>query len=340
MARTPVKPAPKAVVNAPKAPTRPVATRRAAAAPQIEDDGPEEPETGTALATTKPANVPMIGDVKLSSDLAADLIEDAAAGNDFGRDDLAIPYLMVLQPQSPQVMERADEYIEGAKAGMFYNTVTGQIYDGEAGIVLVPVAYMRSHKAWWPRNSKKGKGLVHDYGQDASILQRCFRDEDTGKSMTPEGHELVVSGDHYVYLVDEGTGEFQSALFAMSSTLLKNSRKWNTLQAQLRAPHPMKPGQTFNPATYYMSYLVTTVPESNEKGNWFNVEINQHEPVIGFPDGETIYRSARDFRKMIDEGKVKVAPAVQSSDDQVGAAAGGAKGTPVEAPGRQPGDAF
>ena len=33
------------------------------------------------------------------------------------------------------------KYVEGAEAGMFYNTVTKKLYNGEKGIEVIPVFY-------------------------------------------------------------------------------------------------------------------------------------------------------------------------------------------------------
>ena len=48
-------------------------------------------------------------------------------------EDLAIPFLRVLAQLSPQVNKRDGAYIEGAEAGMIYNTVMNEVYDGEEG---------------------------------------------------------------------------------------------------------------------------------------------------------------------------------------------------------------
>ena len=46
--------------------------------------------------------------------------------------------------------------------------------------------------------------------------------------MLPNGHELVKSAQHYVYVVDQETGSYQQAILGMQSTSLKVSRGWNT----------------------------------------------------------------------------------------------------------------
>ena len=73
---------------------------------------------------------------------ASILIDDAGVGQEtMSRDDYMIPRLQVLQSLSPQVNKRDGSYVEGAEAGFIYNTVTQEAYDGEKGIVVVPVTH-------------------------------------------------------------------------------------------------------------------------------------------------------------------------------------------------------
>ena len=74
-------------------------------------------------------------------------------------DDFAIPFIVILQKNSPQVDETEGAYIEGARPGMIYNTVSGEMYDGrETGLFIIPVHFRKEIIEWVPR--KKGGGLV------------------------------------------------------------------------------------------------------------------------------------------------------------------------------------
>ena len=65
--------------------------------------------------------------------------QDASSGlENIHQEDLATPRLKVLMQLSPEI-----EDIEGAKAGMIYNTVTNELYDGSVGIKVLPCAYQR-----------------------------------------------------------------------------------------------------------------------------------------------------------------------------------------------------
>lgn len=239
------------------------------------------------------------------------LVEDAGVGQEsMDREDYMIPRLQILQSLSPQVNKRDGAYIEGAEAGFILNTVTRDAYDGEKGIIVVPVNYRRTYIEWKPRSA--GGGLIRDHGNDSSILQSCKRDEETFRDLTPEGNEIVTTSEYFCYIVDEKTGTFNQALIAMTSSQLKKARRWNSMIAQLQIPNPK--GGVFNPACFWNAYKLTTVPEENDKGSWFGWQIDQMFDansggiIKNIPNGQDIYLAARSFRDQIKQGSVNVSP--------------------------------
>ena len=80
-----------------------------------------------------------------------DFVQDSGMGlENIDRDDLAIPFLKLLQSGSDETKKRHAKYVDGAEAGMFYNTVTKKLYDGEKGILVVPVFYKMTYPEWAP----------------------------------------------------------------------------------------------------------------------------------------------------------------------------------------------
>ena len=132
-------------------------------------------------------------------------------------EDFAIPFIRVLQPMSPQLQKQHGSYVAGASAGDLYNTVTGEAYDGETGISIVPCAYNKKYIEWIPR--EKGGGLVNA-NHDISILSRCTRNPDDRRYYTPEGNEIVETAQFFVLVVKDGTA--QQAVLAFTSTQLYN----------------------------------------------------------------------------------------------------------------------
>ena len=261
--------------------------------------------TETAVATTTTESKALI-----SAEMAGVFEEDAAQNSGFERDDLTLPFLRLLQKMSPEVDKRDPKYIDGAGDGDFINTATGEVWDGSKGVLVVPIVHQRSVTEWRPR--KDGGGLVKDHGSDISILGQLVKDPQTGRDVLPNGHELVRASLYYVYVIDEETGSFQSAALSLSSTQLKKARRWNTLMETLSVKNPAT-GKHFRPATFYMTYRLTSVAESNDKGSWSGIKVEYHRPVIELPNGQDIYMAARSLRDAIQQGEVKT----RSMDESV-----------------------
>lgn len=263
---------------------------------------PKKPGSAVAKAEPKKFAIQVTEDVDVNM-----LTEDAASGHGFSRDDLTIAYLRVLQKGSPEVNKRDEKFIEGAEPGMFINSLSQQVYEGEEeGINIVPVLHTPSYIAWKLR--EKGGGLVRDYGADASImLQTVKNDKGQDVLKTDPTIQVVRSALYFVQLVNIETGESEQLAFSLASTQLKKARKWNMNMETLQVPHPS--GSTFNPAMFYMVYNVKTVYEENDKGDWFGVTVPEPVmPTINLPYGSGLYMECRHLKDAIKRGEVKVKP--------------------------------
>lgn len=255
----------------------------------------------TALAPTN-TNLPAGFD-------AAMLLEDAGAGTeDMGMRDLSTPFLSILQQLSPQVNKRDSKYIEGAEASMIHNAATHAIYDGEQGVLIVPCGYQRRYTEWKPNRG----GLVKDWGTDESGYQSCNVGE-KGQHTTGNGNVINEAAVFYAFLLDGGS--VSEVIIQMSGTEFKKAKGWNSLIKNYKIPHPTDPQQQINPAIFYSTYRMTTVPEQNDQGNWFGWKIEKGADVLTLPNGGELYMKARGFRNMFLSGKVK-APQVQEPGQQ------------------------
>lgn len=241
------------------------------------------------------------------------LLADVGAGQEqMTQDDLMIPRLQILQSMSPQVNKRDGAYVEGAEVGMILNTVTNKVYDGEDGILVVPVSYRRAHIEW---KANRG-GLAGDHGADTTCLASCTRG-DRGEYFTADGNEIVPTAEYFVYVI-EADGSYAPAILSMSKSQMKKARRWNSMINSLQIQHPTE-DTTINPAMFYTAYRLTTVPEENDAGSWFGWGVTMEFDgasggIIGnLPNGQAIYLSARDFRQQVSAGEVKVQP--DSQDD-------------------------
>ena len=82
--------------------------------------------------------------VKQEAGLPSDALFEADAKLGFenvDQESLALPILKLLQNGSGEAQKRNPNYVEGAEPGMFFNTVTRKLYDGEKGIQVIPCHY-------------------------------------------------------------------------------------------------------------------------------------------------------------------------------------------------------
>ena len=80
-----------------------------------------------------------------------DFVSDAGMGLEtIEKNDLALPFLKLLQSGSDETKKKHAKYVEGAEAGMLYNTVTKKLYNGEKGIEVIPVFYKMTYPEWAP----------------------------------------------------------------------------------------------------------------------------------------------------------------------------------------------
>jgi hypothetical protein len=247
---------------------------------------------------------------KKNTDIAAVdpmFLDDGNLDNNMGKDDIAIPRLSVLQSLSPAVNKRDAEYIQGAEAGMLVDLTQQRLFDGEEGVVVIPVTYRRSYIEWQPDRG----GFVADHGIDDELLQTAERNE-KGALVLPNGNNLVITAEYVIMIVTEDG--IAPAVLSLSSSQLKKSKRWNTMITNFRIDHPN--GGKFNPAMFYRAYRIKTVPESNDRGSWFGISISPEMNVIDMEDGKDIYLQARELREQLDSGEIKVAQPVAEGGDE------------------------
>lgn len=223
-----------------------------------------------------------------------EILRDSGAGvENMGMDDVAVPYLYVLQTNSPQVNPDSDSYIEGAKAGMFYNNVSNEIYDGRnEGLTVIPCAYERKYVEWVPRDN--GGGYVADHDLDSGILSETTPNE-KGIPCLKNGNLIVETAYHYVYFKNPIDGQWDQIIIPMKSTFLKKSRRWNkTLMATLI------PGTSNQAPRWLYPYQLKTVKESKNDNTWSNVDLTRLPEMVTAEQ----YRAAKAFAELFSTGMI------------------------------------
>ena len=230
--------------------------------------------------------------------------QDKAGGMDgMGQGDFAMPFLRVLGQLSPEVNERDAKYVEGAKAGMIFNTVTKQAYDGVEGVNVIPCGYKREYVEW----SDRGEGTsapVAIHSVESGIIKEATRGADY-KDRLPNGNYLENTASYFVL-----TEDMQQALITMKSTQLKVSRSWNSMMNSIKLQG--KNGM-FTPAAYSHVYNLSTVQQSNDKGTWFGWNVQKIGPV----QDKNLYEAAKQFASSVGNVQVKHGEGETKSKDEV-----------------------
>ena len=227
--------------------------------------------------------------------LATNLFEaDANKGaQNISQEDLALPFLKVLGQLSPEINSRDAKYIKGAQPGMILNTVTGDYYDGEKGINVLPVFYKRQYIEWQDRGASMGAPVaIHEV--DSDLLSKVTRDK-SNKDRLPNGNYLENTASHFVILMGDTP---TTALISMKATQLKISRKWNSMMMGIKMQG--KSG-LFTPPTYSHIYNLKTVQQSNDKGTWFGWDVAKVGPV----QDKAVYDIAKNFADRVSKGEVQ-----------------------------------
>lgn len=237
------------------------------------------------------------------------LESDADQGlSNIGHDDLALPFLKILGQLSPEVNKRDGKYVKGAEPGMIYNSVTGDLFDGEEGIQVIPCHYKLEYIEWQDRGEGPGAPVaIHPSSSD--ILSQTTRGADF-KDRLSNGNYVEKTASHFI-IINAQTPT--TALIAMKSTQLKTSRKWNSMMQSIKLKG--KNG-LFTPASFSHTYKLRTIPQSNDKGQWFGWEVSKIGPI----EDQGLYQQAKSFYESVSKGDVKVKHgngSSEKSDDSI-----------------------
>ena len=186
--------------------------------------------------------------------------EYAGAGmQNLRQDDFTIGFLKILQPQSPELLEGGENYIPGAKAGMFVNSLNSFLYGNE--VQLIPVFY---DNVWieWAANRGRIRGrhapnsievMGDPYGK-----MTCRATDGSGGI-----NDVVETQMFYVLVanhIDHGV-----LVLTLSKTGIRHGKRWNTMIGMLRLP-------SGNPAPYFSSvWTLKTMLNKNDQGSWYSL---------------------------------------------------------------------
>ena len=193
---------------------------------------------------------------------------------------------------SPQLKKSDAAFIEGAGQGDIFNTVTGQVWSGEKGILVLPVYYQLKYIEFVLRS--QGGGFVSELAGNSQEVKNAVRDKDTHMEMLESGNELVKTAQHYVQIVHED-GSLEQAIIDMKKTQLKKSRLWNSMMMMQREEGKVKP-------SFSNVYRLSTTEDSNDKGSWYTWMVKLEGPA----PSKDAYLEARGFYENVSSGALRI----------------------------------
>ena len=229
---------------------------------------------------------------KKSNTSVATMFEaDAFAGlQNVKSESVALPILKLLQNGSGEAQKRNQNYVEGAEPGMFLNTVTKKLYDGDGGIQVIPCHYKLEYQEWADYGTGSGRP-ENIFSDDSDILEKTTKDG-MGKDRLPNGNYILTVGQHYVLILAEN-GSAESALISLSSSQGKVSRKWNSMMMGITLDGKDGP---YTPASFSHIYKLNSVLNSGKGNQWYGYNVS----LVGPVENAALYERAKKFNASLD----------------------------------------
>lgn len=230
------------------------------------------------------------------------------------QEDIAIPFLNILQPMSPEV--DPTDGVKGAEAGMLFNSVT-QDFDSE--IQFVAAITQHVFVEWKPREA--GGGIVATHQLHDPVVKEAKANSTKFGSYKLGENDLVET--YYVFGVLVKDGQAQGmATMAFTSTKIKAYKaimgRLNSFQIVL------EDGRRINPPLFAHLLTITTMKQKNDKGSFYVPVIkpavdNDIKSSLLDPKGIPFLMAA-ECEKLVDTGAAKADTATQEAGSKANAA--------------------
>jgi hypothetical protein len=220
------------------------------------------------------------------------------------KEDYAVPFLGVLQTNSPLITNDAE-----ARPGMLVNTVTNELFDAKKGISFIPAETQHVFVEWIPRD--QGGGFVAVHQLDSEIVNKVKAEQEFGKYKVqkgdPKSNDLIET--YYVYgiLVKED-GSSEQLIIAFTSTKNKIYRQWMTKARTVQIPLP--DGRRVSAPLFAHKYRITSVSQKNTMGSFFNFQVGfdgKDAESCRLSPADPLFLAAVDFRELVKGDGVKAA---------------------------------
>lgn len=207
---------------------------------------------------------------------AVDFGEDSGSGlENVTAEERTIPFFRILQGLSPEVQEGNPKYIPGARAGMFINTATGEVYNGKTGLEFIPVERDHNYPEWTPRAVGGGFVAMHQpddelvlrlraqFGKFGKLPNGVTKRNEQGQAL--DGTELTET--YYLYGLFRPIGsteDFTAGVAAFVSTQIKKYTTFINRVTGFKYLDP-KTNTSKTPPLFGHRWIISSSLETNKK---------------------------------------------------------------------------
>lgn len=216
------------------------------------------------------ANTKSILSFVAGDQLPAHLQAGTGAGNEnVSSQDMTIPRLDIIQQLSPQLDPSNAKFIEGAKLGHVFNSLSGDLY---THCFVVNLQFETKYQVFKKR--KFGGGFEGSFDTEAE----AFAHLDAG-NLPRDQYDVSETGIHKCLLLDDQGNPDQPVLIYMSGSKMKVSKDWNSA-IRLKDPRADR---------FASVWTLSSVGEKNRQGQPYqNIKVD----FAGWA-GEDLYDAAK-----------------------------------------------
>ena len=186
-----------------------------------------------------------------------DYLRDEAAmnmGSDYSQDELSLGWLRIAQSQTEAAVEGSEGYIPGLRPGMFFNTLTREVYGNDCKVIVLK--FFKSY-------SENTAGSPGEFvrGIEADEYEDIIAEVGKNFPITlGNGNVVKELWNYWVALPDHPEAGFLR--FAMSPGSFKAARLWNSCQMLKKVP------------SYCQIWELHSKFNKGDKGNFYSIGLD------------------------------------------------------------------
>lgn len=235
-----------------------------------------------------------------------DLLADAGSGlEEVGAEDIAVPYISILQGQSKLLK---DPDFDG-RQGQFVHTITRECFDGQKGIDVIPCHFRR----FWREITKDAQNpkFIAEHPANWPLARDATFDSELRRHVCHDGTHANQVMRFYVLLVSPVTKP-QPACLTFKGSQIKVAKSWNSMlsvqtwKLPVTGPDGKTEEREVQAPTFASLWNLSTTAQSNDDGDWYGYRLTSRgmlDPIAVEADAQ-VYMQARDFHQMVAEGNV------------------------------------